>query len=107
MSTTRITINIDDEILPLLEQEREKRKIARAHTAGEIIKEYFTSKPCSDESINTEYEAKIQYLESEVQELKEDKRYLQGEVSKLTDGILTRLPAPIEKRSFVWPWSRK
>lgn len=106
MSTTRITINVKNDILELLEAEVKEQDKARAHMAGYIIEMYFTADEPDEESYHNEYESKIISLESEVRELKADKTWYQGELSKLNSGLLNGLPAPRKPFKLFW-WKIK
>ena len=105
--TSRITINIEDEILELLEEDAKSKRISRAQLAGDLIMNHYNAPTKQGDSLMIEYESKINNLESEVRELKSDKIWYQGELSRLHDGIINRLPAPQpEKKMFRWPWSK-
>lgn len=105
--TSRITINIEDETLVLLENDAQNLRKSRAQLAGDIIQIHYAPSKGHDDVELIEYESKIIRLESEIRELKADKIWYQGGLSRLHDGLIGKLPEPQpEKKAFRWPWSK-
>ena len=98
----RISINVHPDILELLAAKAAENNIPRAHLAGDIIQDYFTADKMPKESHSNEYESKIISLEAEVRELKADKTWYQGELSKLNSGLINRLPEPKKPFKLFW-----
>ena len=106
MGTTRITINIDDDTLSLLENAAKEKRKYRAHLAGDIIRDSFIPSEIQDTSTDELLESRIILLESEILELKKDKAWYQGEISQLHQALPPpALPAP--KKSLFWFLNRK
>ena len=105
MGTIRITINVDDDTLSLLENAAKEQKRPRAHMAGEIIRDSFIT-PENQENSDIHLQAEeIERLISEIVELKKDKIWYQGEISQLHQNIPMALPKP--KKSIFWFLNRK
>lgn len=104
----RITISLKPDVLELLTENAAEIEKPRSHFAGDIIEDFFKkSDERTKDSEIIQYETAIARLESEVSELKRQRTWFEGELSKLHDGMIAKLPAPApERKRFVWPWNK-